>query len=643
MSNNPVEADPAGAGCQLFLPSYWHRLIIENDCQSPSDDDLEHLVHCRSCQEIVDRLLHESFDTLVGRSSAAAVNSPTTIPGLDREVFDRLKAKLKDALQNPAENLDQLPEKIGRYSVLQRLGHGAMSQVFQCHDDLLNRQVAVKLFTEVGYDTHLRHRMSREARIQASISHPNIVRLYEVNTDSQTPYIVMELMRGGSLKDLKQAGPLHPQQAAAYVESIARAVHHAHEKGVLHRDLKPSNILIEQAVSSVPPYPADLTLKVADFGLAKSLASTSDLTATNYLVGTPAYMSPEQSQGDAGRLGPASDIYSLGAILYDLLVGRVPILADDVRVTLAMIRETLPISPRVFQPNISRDLETICLKCLEKSPSRRYESALALAEDLRRFQQDRPIKARPVSDLSRLWLWCRRNRWQAFGYALALFMLVLMAIGGTYFGMEQKRLLTDKESTFSRAKEVALEALTRGREINAAQGRVEMDYFHSIRNMHSQFQKLTKVTEPGRDRRLLDKVYQESLASWVTELKMLQSRMEDDFSRPDGNIQIMAMLSAILGETGQKAESELWAQRVVQAAVNYPGHLKAEAAMMEQIYTAALQEQAALTRAGQADDRLGNLNKLYKAWPLQRTQGNVTDAVKQLRNKLGKLLGQPDE
>ena len=632
MNELAIEPGYAGAECVSFPASYWRQRVLESNLDTPPDDALAHLGLCRQCQRLVDQLLHESFSSIMGRPPQASAPTPSATT-TQTELVNRLKSKIFQELSQSEVPSDQRLETIGRYRVVQKLAHGGMGQVFQCRDDLLGRDVAVKLFSEIGCDTHLRQRMHREAKLQASISHPNIVRLYEVNTDSVSPFLVMELMRGGSLKALKQAGPMPPQRAAAYVEAIARAVHHAQQQGVLHRDLKPSNILIESPVDPAEPYPEHLSLKVADFGLAKAIGSASDLTATNVLVGTPAYMSPEQSEGIPAQVGPATDIYALGAILYDLLVGRAPILADDIRLTLAMIRETPPISPRVFQPNLSRDLETICLKCLEKSPARRYDTALGLAEDLRRFLENKPIKARPVPGLLKAWLWCSRNRKLAVAYLLAVVSTIGMAVGGTVLAMKRKEFMDDRARAYSKAKEMALEALTSRDLRDRNRGRVEMDFFHSMRTMHSQFQNVMKTTPPGPFLAAIQKIQEENRGQWIAELKLLQSRINEDFQRPEDNIQLMGFLASLLRESGEPGEAIFWADRVIQAALNFPAGQKAQAATVEAIYTAAL------ASVGPDNARRDSLQKLYQAWPPGRTEPNATPELQQLRQKLGQALG----
>lgn len=332
-------------------------------------------------------------------------------------------------------------ERIGTYEVITLLGRGGSSTVYDCFDPQMDRRVAVKVLTKQTFLSALPARQEREARLLARLDHPWIVKAYEVRPDEFPPYIVMERVAGGSSRNLVKAGPLKPRQAASLIDGVARALQHAHENGVLHRDIKPSNLLVVQPFDEIQPLPEELSLKISDFGLARSIGIDSSLTSTNAIIGTPAYMSPEQSRGNQTEIGPAADIYSLGAVLYEYLVGRPPLLGDSAVATLHMINEMEPLSPRSIQSGIPLDLDTICMKCLRKTPTERYTSARELADDLRRFLEGRPILARPVGPAERLSRWCRRNRRLAASLALSAFLIILSAIGGIWFGFEQSRLL----------------------------------------------------------------------------------------------------------------------------------------------------------------------------------------------------------
>jgi serine/threonine protein kinase len=311
------------------------------------------------------------------------------------------------------------------YEILELVGRGGMGKVFRARDRTLHRIVAIKVLAHEPNEKSLA-RFRAEARAVAKLQHANIAQLFESGSTDGQPYYVQEFLEGGSL-DQKYGGlPQDPAAVARMVETIARAIQHSHDHGVLHRDLKPSNILLS----------ADGIPKVTDFGLAKDLNEVhgqstlgGGLTRTGEIVGTPGYMPPEQASGVFANIGPPADVYSLGAILYEALTGRPPFQAADPMQTLFMVLSMDPVSPRTLQPKLPRDLETICLKCLEKSPKNRYASAAALAEDLRRYQAGQPIVARPASLAERALKWARREPWQAVvcGFVLAG---VLALIGG---------------------------------------------------------------------------------------------------------------------------------------------------------------------------------------------------------------------
>jgi tRNA A-37 threonylcarbamoyl transferase component Bud32 len=284
------------------------------------------------------------------------------------------------------------------YEVLGLLGKGGMGVVYKARHQLLGRVVALKMYVHAGHaGPHERRRFRAEAEAVARLQHPGVVQVFEVGEHNGLPYLSLEYCPGGSLAQKLTGTPWQPGPAAALVEALARAVQAAHAAGIVHRDLKPGNVLLAD----------DGTPKVADFSLAK-LLDTQGHTQTGALIGTPRYMAPEQAAGKKD-VGPAADIYALGAILYEMLTGRPPFLAAT---TMDLIRQVVseePVSVRRLQPKVPRDLETVCLKCLQKDPRHRYASAAALAVDLHRFQAGEPVQARPVGVAERGWRWCRRN------------------------------------------------------------------------------------------------------------------------------------------------------------------------------------------------------------------------------------------
>jgi serine/threonine-protein kinase len=292
-----------------------------------------------------------------------------------------------------------LPQVPG-YRVEALLGHGGMGVVYRAWHLRLNRAVALKMLLAgpCARPEEL-ERFLREAQAVAGLRHANIVQVYDVGDVEGRPYFTMELVEGGDLAERIQGVPKPARQAAALTATLADAVHAAHQSGILHRDLKPSNILLAR----------DGTPKVTDFGLARRLEGNGGLTLSGAPLGTPSYMAPEQARGDKRALGPATDVYALGAILYELLTGRPPFRADTGAATLQQVVADEPAPPARLNPQVPRDLETICLKCLNREPHKRYASARALADDLRRFERGEPIAARPLGRLERLARWARHH------------------------------------------------------------------------------------------------------------------------------------------------------------------------------------------------------------------------------------------
>jgi serine/threonine-protein kinase len=287
----------------------------------------------------------------------------------------------------------------GDYEVLGQVGQGGMARVYQARQKSLNRLVALKTMKPGVADSEVeRRRFRNEAETVAHLDHPNIVPLYEVGEHEGRVYFSMRLVEGGSLADHRARFAGDRRGAAELVAVVARAIHHAHQRGVLHRDLKPSNVLLDAAGL---PY-------VTDFGLARRLTVDSGLTQSGVIVGTPSYMAPEQAAGRPEEVGPLSDVYGLGAVLYFLLTGRPPFCGRSPLETLEQVRTLDPVAPSRLEPDVPRDLEAVCLKCLEKEPGRRYASALALADDLARFLGGEPTLARTTGMWARAWQWLQR-------------------------------------------------------------------------------------------------------------------------------------------------------------------------------------------------------------------------------------------
>ena len=313
------------------------------------------------------------------------------------------------------------------YEVLGELGRGGMGVVYRARRVALKRLVALKMVLP-GRHTGAAQlaRFRAEAEAGARLDHPGIVPVYEVGEHEGLPYFSMALVEGETLAQRLARGPLPPREAAELVRPVAQAMAYAHERGVVHRDLKPSNILVG----------TDGRPRVTDFGIAKRVEEDSGLTATGQILGTPCYMAPEQATGTKD-IGPAADVYALGVVLYELLVGRPPFQAASAIDTLNQVLHEEPVPPRRLNPSVPRDLETVCLKCLQKPPPRRCASAAELAEELGRFLAGEPIRARPVGVLERGWRWCRRNPLVGGLTAAAVAALVGLVVGSLLLLQEQ--------------------------------------------------------------------------------------------------------------------------------------------------------------------------------------------------------------
>lgn len=321
--------------------------------------------------------------------------------------------------------------RIADYDLLAEIGRGGMGVVYRARQRGLNRLVALKMVLAGGLASEAEvQRFHLEAEAAANLRHPGIVAVYEVGESEGRHFYSMEYIEGAGLNELVRQNPLPVETAVRYVRDVALAMHHAHQQGVLHRDLKPSNVLIDSTGAA----------KVADFGLAKRVDDQSQLTASGAAVGTPSYMPPEQARGDQQQISALSDVYSLGAVLYETITSRPPFRAANVVDTMFQVIHNEPAPPRMLNPKIPRDVETICLKCLEKQPSRRYSSARELAEDLDRFLKEEPIRARRTGVLERAWRWRRRNP------ALAAALLGLaIALAGGFAGVFWKWREADRQ------------------------------------------------------------------------------------------------------------------------------------------------------------------------------------------------------
>lgn len=381
----------------------------------------EHLCHCEECQAYVADLPVDRFTQLF-RSVAA---SP-----------------FKSITKQPAG-----------YEILGELGRGGMGVVYRARDRQLNRLVALKKIKNGSLaKREEQQRFLREAEIIARLVHPGIVQIYEVGEETSedglpVPFFAMELVEGESLAQRLERGTLDEKSAATLIETLATTIQAAHTQGVLHRDLKPANVLLSTSDSAFK------TVKIADFGLAKLMEaeSQSAMSVGGAIIGTPGYMAPEQIRGDAQALGPVTDVFTLGAMLYECLTGQTPYPKGSTLTALEAVFQHDPKPLRHWQPGVSKELEAICLKCLQQEPTKRYQSALALADDLARWRRHEPILARPATPMERTTKWIRRHPWPASLIGLVALMVVGVITGLSIFAYQQQQAIVHIEKEKNRA------------------------------------------------------------------------------------------------------------------------------------------------------------------------------------------------
>ncbi len=433
------------------------------------------------------------------------------------------------------------------YEVLRELGRGGMGVVYQARHIKLNRLVALKMILSASHaGTAELARFRTEAESLARLQHPNIVQVFEVSEHDGMPFFSLEFCAGGSLDRKLKGTPLAPREAAQLLETLAQAMHAAHQARVIHRDLKPANVLLSSKsetrnlkTATAPDADfgfriSDFEPKITDFGLAKQLDDTSGQTQSGAVMGTPSYMSPEQASGRSKELGPAADIYALGAILYECLTGRPPFKAATPLETVMQVAIDEPVPPSRLNPKTPRDLETICLKCLHKEPGKRYATAEALAEDLARFREDRPIVARPVSRVEHAWRWCRRNPVVAalsaaavagvFVAALLLNQERLRTLQNLTRAVEAERDLTSQLDRTAQAERERTEQLWKSY-------RDEAEARRFSRQVGQRFESLKALTEAARIARSLGKdeeVFQDLRRKAIVSLCLPDLRLEKE-------------------------------------------------------------------------------------------------------------------
>jgi WD40 repeat protein/serine/threonine protein kinase len=446
-----------------------------------------HIEVCATCQSMLQELIEDRSVTKAPAASSHFLQEadegaetvirrlkehPPTLNPLVRSDSARPRQKGDTAGSAMAAAVPVLPALSG-YEVLEEVGRGGMGVIYKARHLGLNRVVAVKML-QAGVQTSgtALARLRAEAEAVARLQHPHILQIYEIGEHGGQPYLALEFAAGGSLRDHLDGTPWPAKVAAALIELVARAVDAAHAHAIVHRDLKPANILFQRAQVANAESPAELPKshepgfrtanhvpKVADFGLAKLLdGQGTSLTQTGEVLGTPSYMSPEQARPNGTVIGPWTDVYALGAVLYELLTGRAPFVAETPLATLLRVLNEEPVSVTRLSPTVPRDLETICLKCLEKVPWRRYTSARELAEDLRRFQANESISARPPSSWDRGVKFIRRHKALVGGLAATLIAMFLGTLVSVMFALGEAQQRRLAEANTERADANALQA-----------------------------------------------------------------------------------------------------------------------------------------------------------------------------------------
>jgi predicted Zn finger-like uncharacterized protein len=508
-------------------------------------------VRCSKCRHVF-VVASVTFDKSAAEKATMTV-SPETAAAPTAAVPTAQDAGRTHRARDELASSESQVKKFGHFNLQTVLGQGAYGRVFKAFDLVLDRDVALKIPKFSSDQQRLVERFLREAKAAARLRHPNIVAVFESGQVQNDYYIAAEFIDGETLSTRIEREPIEPTQAAAWCRDLAGALFYAHQNGVVHRDIKPGNILIDR--SGRP--------QVTDFGLAKRVGDDATMTTEGALLGTPAYMSPEQARGQTAKVGPASDQYSLGAVLYELLTGKRPYDGPPHIAIAKAAGKDPPPQPRSIRPGIPRDLEAICLHCLEKDPARRYRDAGALAEDLGRWLEGRPVRVRRIGDLERFARWCRRNPVLSTSLATTL-VFVLLVIGGAFTRVI--RIVQDRDQELASAND---ELKSVRRELAASrsdQHQLAVDEFERGRNLceHGELalgllrlaRQLTAVTPELAD---LDAPIRSYIGSWLPHIQSLrlviphESRVNSVAISPDGKF----LLSGTGGDAGPSG-AQLW-------------------------------------------------------------------------------------
>ena len=380
----------------------------------------------------IDEAIHRCILALESDDESTIQELMTSCPQWKDELEEFLTnwGGMEQVAQQVASGSDMIAEnqsgnQVGDYKLIEQIGSGGMGVIYKAHQLTLDRLVALKM---INRDQTDRERFQVEAEAIAALTHSNIVQVYEIGEHDGRMFFSMQLIEGCNLKEYRTQKKVDPKEAASITKTVALAVHYAHQRGILHRDLKPANVLMDQ----------DGQPHITDFGLAKQLGRDNDLTVSGAIIGTPAYMAPEQAAGQAKNLTVATDVYGLGAILYALITGQAPFTGESSLEIIRKVVEQPPSSPRIHNSDVGKDLETICLKCLEKSPELRYASAAELADDLELFLSGQPVNARPVPQLERIWRWSVRNPIVTFLTIAVVLSLISTAVTAVFLALSER-------------------------------------------------------------------------------------------------------------------------------------------------------------------------------------------------------------
>lgn len=458
-------------------------ILQEEESSSRLQDFMSHLGSCRRCQFALSELSELPMDNDIG------------------DIFTSgRKKRPPEQFEEPSSSFGIIPQekksRIGPLRIDRKIGEGGMAEVFACYDERTDRMVAVKVIDSTVINSRNLERLEQEARIHAQLKHPNVVSLLGFDIDNGLPYLVMELVEGGTLKELLKNRSIKPRQLAEIMRGVALAVQAAHDLKILHRDLKPANILLQRLSRSGSREASSFSTgsslipKVTDFGLAKLTESDTNLSKSAMYLGTPSYMSPEQTVGDSKRIKEGADIYSMGVILYEGLTGRLPFVGEDLTELFGRIRHSIPIPPSELVAGVPHDLEIICLKCLEKDPKNRYESAAKMAEDLTRYLDGIPIVAKPTGPIGKLFRLARLYPYLAIS--------AVLIVGNVLTFVFWTIISADRETEArKRAELVALRLDEEAKVLRSDYGKLQSHFLFAIDQAHRNSTRLGRLISEG--------------------------------------------------------------------------------------------------------------------------------------------------